>query len=488
MTVPRVDVGPADVRRGPPPLLSLGVLLGGCLGALSVMRGIFDPDYFWHLATGRLIVQTGRVPSADPFTFTWHGQPWIPDQWLSDVAMYALVGWLGANAGLLVFGLVAATAPVILGWGLARFGVGYRSIIAASLLISAVVLPQVTMRPQVLSLPLLAAVIAVLLAAGPQHPGRLLLLPPLFLVWANLHGLYVVGLGVGFAYLVATLAGRTPMRSAPLWVVGTGAVSLLASMLTPSGPGGILYSLSFANPADWGARNIAEWQSPNFHDPQFLPFLVLIVVLISLGNRGPGWIRFVAYVGLVIGLLGVRSIAVGALMAMPAIALGLDATFARRGSPRGSHGSRARRTLELALAVVGAVVVVGATLARAGATTEVSNDRFPVAGTAYLAEHHPTARVLTRYGWGGYVLNELYPLGGLVFADGRMHKYGGAVLDDYSTIVAADSGWERLVASYGVGALLLRVDTPLIRGPAQEAGWCEVYRDDLQVLLLRTCD
>jgi len=479
----------ANDARFPIPFVAFGVFLSGSLGALSVMRGIFDPDYFWHLATGRLIVQTGRIPATDPFTFTWHGQPWIPDQWLSDVAIYALVQWIGANGGLLLSGVVAATAPVIIGWGLAHFGVGYRSIVVASLLTSAVVLPQVTMRPQVLSLPLLATCIAVLLTAAPQHRRRLLILPPLFLLWANLHGFYVVGLGVGLAYLVATLAGRTPMRSARLWVMATGAASLLASMLTPSGPGGILYSLSFTNPGDWGARNIAEWQSPNFHDPQFLPFLALVVVLVALGNRGPGWVRFVAYVGLAMGLLAVRSIAVGALMAMPAVTLGIEARLQRSLPPPATSGApAARRFLELSAAGLVAVVVIGAALARAGGSTDLTNDRFPVAGTAYVAEHKPAARLLTRYGWGGYVLNTLYPLGGLVFADGRMHKYGGAVLDDYSAIVAADPGWERLVATYGVDALLLRVDTPLVRGPAQEAGWCEAYRDDLQVLLLRTCD
>jgi len=478
----------AKEARFPTQLLALGVALSGSLGGLSVMRGLFDPDYFWHLATGRLIVQTGRIPTTDPFTFTWHGQPWIPDQWLSDVAIYALVQWMGSTAGLLVFGVVAATAPVIIGWGLARLGVGHRAIIVASLLTSAVVLPQVTMRPQVLSLPLLATVIAVLLTADPEHRRRLLILPPLFLLWANLHGFYVVGLGVGFAYLVATVAGRTPMRSTPLWVIGTGATSLLASMLTPSGPGGIAYSLSFANPGDWGARNIAEWQSPNFHDPQFLPFLALAIVLVALGTRGPGWVRFVAYVGLAMGLLAVRSIAIGALTAMPAVTLGLEATLrSSPARPAKSGAPPARRLLELGAAVLIAVVVVGAALARAAGTTDLSN-RFPVAGTAYLAQHEPSARVLTRYGWGGYVLNELYPVGGLVFADGRMHKYGGAVLDDYSAIVAADPGWERLVAAYGVDAVLLRVDTPLVRGPAQQAGWCEAYRDDLQVLLLRTCD
>ncbi len=471
------------------PLIGLALFLGGSLGALSVMRGIFDPDYFWHLATGRLIVQNGRIPSADPFTFTWHGQPWIPDQWLSDVAIYALVGSIGATASLLLFGLTVATAPIIIGWGLARVGVGFRAIVVSGLLISAVVVPQVTMRPQVLSLPLLAAVIALLLTATPDHRRGLLILPPLFLLWANLHGFYVVGLGVGFAYLVATVAGRTPMRSGLGWVAGAGVASLVASLVTPSGPGGIVYSLSFMNPGDWGARNIAEWQSPDFHDPQFLPFLLLVIVLVAVAHRGLGWLRFVGYVGLAMGLLALRSIPVGALMAMPALAFGLDGRLASMARVvERTDRARARRLLEIgAAALVGIVVLVEA-LAGAAARGDPIDHHFPVAGTAYLVRHHPRARVLTAYGWGGYVLNELYPRGGLVFADGRMHKYGGAVLDDFSAIVSADPGWEGRADRYGVDALLLQVVTPLIRGPAQQAGWCEVYRDALQVLLLRTCD
>lgn len=470
----------------PSPLLALGVFLAGVLGTLSVMRGIFDPDYFWHFATGRLIAQTGAILRTDPFSFSWFGESWIPDQWLSDVLIYRLVKLAGANTGLLVFGFVAAVGISVLGVGLRSRGASHRSIALVSLLVAAVVLPQVTMRPQVLSLAMLTAVLTVLITAHPDRRLLLLILPPLFLLWANLHGFYVIGLGAGFVYLVATLLGRTAMSSARGWVIAAGVGSLLASMITPTGPSGILYSLSFTDPNDWGARNIAEWQSPNFHDVQFLPFLILIVVLLAFGNRGPGWLRFMAYVGLAMGLLAVRSIGVAGFMIMPTLVAGLDARLA---SPlvRGGRDVDGRRWIELAAAGLVAVVAMSVALVGAAGRSELSNDRFPVAGVAYLAEHDPDARVLTRYGWGGYVLNELYPSGGRVFADGRMHKYGGSVLDDYSTLVAADAGWEKLVDRYGVEALLLRVDTPLVRGPAQADGWCEAYRDDLQVLLLRSC-
>jgi hypothetical protein len=95
--------------------------------------------------------------------------------------------------------------------------------------------------------------------------------------------------------------------------------------------------------------------------------------------------------------------------------------------------------------------------------------------------------VLATYGWGGYVLNEIAGTGGRVFVDGRMPKYRPDLLEDYGRIVGADPSWERLVEGYGVEAMLLRPEAVITKGIAQAAGWCERYRDDIQVLLLSDC-
>ena len=47
-----------------------------------------DPDLFWHLANGRLILSSDSIPRSDPFSFTMYGKEWICHEWLSDVAMY----------------------------------------------------------------------------------------------------------------------------------------------------------------------------------------------------------------------------------------------------------------------------------------------------------------------------------------------------------------------------------------------------------------
>ena len=109
-------------------------------------------------------------------------------------------------------------------------------------------------------------------------------------------------------------------------------------------------------------------------------------------------------------------------------------------------------------------------------------------GVALLKEEDPDARVLADYGWGGYVIHELYQAGGRVFVDGRNDMYDEQILEDYTSIRNAEPGWESLLDSYGADAILLPPETNLVSGAAQDAGWCEVHRDDVAVLLrIGTC-
>ena len=47
-----------------------------------------DTDVWWHLGAGRAMVTTGHIPSADEFSFTVRGRPWVDVQWLVQVGLY----------------------------------------------------------------------------------------------------------------------------------------------------------------------------------------------------------------------------------------------------------------------------------------------------------------------------------------------------------------------------------------------------------------
>jgi hypothetical protein len=141
---------------------------------------------------------------------------------------------------------------------------------------------------------------------------------------------------------------------------------------------------------------------------------------------------------------------------------------------------------------VAAVVVVGAMIIFVphgfgeGGERKVAA-RYPVEAVDRLESSMANANVLAEYGWGGYVIHELYDHGGRVFVDGRNDMYDQEILEDYEAIKSADPEWTSLVDRYGVDAILLMPTAALTRGPAESAGWCEAYRDERQVLYLRTC-
>jgi hypothetical protein len=281
------------------------------------------------------------------------------------------------------------------------------------------------------------------------------------------------------------------------WVLGALAGVIAASMVTPAGPIGILYPLRYIEGGDWGLANIAEWQSPNFHEPAHMGFLLMIVLLGLNGGRAtPGWLVALSWVGVAMALLALRNAPIAAVFAMPTLVMGFEARLRERDErrnrqPRPMAPSHAlgRRVMELLTALVIAVGSMAVLIPRDlnAAIDKSLGTRFPVAGVDALERLAPDANVLAEYGWGGYVIYRLHDTGGRVFVDGRNDMYSQEVLDDYSAIRAADPDWEQLVAKYVVEALLFPPEITLTRGPAESAGWCEVLRDEWQVLYLRSC-
>jgi hypothetical protein len=464
--------------------------LGGILTVLNLAKGLVDPDGFWHLATGRVIVDSG-VPATDPFTFTWGGQPWTAHEWLSELIMVRLDQALGRDGLTFVWSLFPAATFGVLVVALRRAGLSLAAVAPVAVLCALVLTTYVTLRPQAVTWLGLALLLWVLLAARPSRAPWLLLLGPAFALWANLHGLYVVGLGVLTVYLAFTLAGRTPMFPARRWVAAAFALAVAGTTLTPSGLSGLLYPLRYLEAGDWGLGYIPEWNTPDFHEPAHLLLLALIVAIGLSGFRGsPGWLSVLALASVPATLLAMRSAPVAAVLAMPGLAFSLDAvlrsrTAGTRARPATDHP--ARRAMDLTAAVV--VVVVGwVTLAPADLDASIraeTDRRFPVVSVDWLARHESQARVFAEYPWGGYVAYRLHDAGGTNFIDGRNDMFDQSILEDFSSVRAGDDGWDATLRSYGATAILLRPDAPLTRGLAAEAGWCEQVRTELEVLLLR---
>ena len=388
----RDDRAAGWLRWLPSPVALLAIALGGVMFAITVLKGVRDPDLFWHLTTGQLIATTGQVPSTDPFSFTWFGKPWTPHEWLSELLIYWLVTGLGRVGR-------ARRVRALPGRDLRGAGRG-----AAARERCARAGPGPSLQRRRVRDDRLRH------GATPGHQlaaaGRVDLVPargaagPSATVPAADPALRAVGQPPRavrhrpWGGWRSTRSSRWPAaRRCPRTRLGARRPwpgSSRHPWSRPAGPIGILYPLRYIEGGDWGLANIAEWQSPDFHEPAHLGLLLMIVLLGLNGGRAtPGWLVALSWVGVAMALLALRNAPIAAVFAMPTLVMGLEARLRERDErrnrqPRPMAPSRqlGRRVMELVTALVIALGSMAVLIPRDldAAMDESLGSRFPVAG------------------------------------------------------------------------------------------------------------
>ena len=466
-----------------------GILLFGLLAMTA--RPALDPDLWWHLRTGQWIVETGNIPRADPFSFTRAGQTWVSHEWLSEVAFYEI--WQHAGfGGLIVFSAVITTA----GFMLLYFrcgGVPYWAA-AATVLGALASAPAWGVRPQMFTFAL-SSLLLWLLERGESQPWILLWIPPVFLLWLNLHGGFALAPVLMVAYVLGLVVEAalgsglwSDVRKSVLRIGGLVVVSLALVPLNPSGAQ--LYRYPFDTLLSSAMRSfIVEWFSADFHQARYAAYLLLWLVLLCVlawGKNRPR-ARVLVPLALTAGLSldAVRHIAIFALLAVPVIAQGLS----RVSESRAIVAARRRIAIGPAWAGVVMLLLAGfavtrwSVLSRDQAAMEAQN--FPRKAVEALAASNPGGRVFAYYDWGGYAIFKLYPKY-RVFVDGRADLYGGDLLRQFQTAVQAKAGWQEVLDGWNLRVVLVPLQSALAQALALDADWSVQYKDSQAVILVRS--
>jgi hypothetical protein len=154
-------------------------------------------DEWWHLKAGKWMVEHGRIPTTDIFTYAGEGLRWHNHEWLAQVLFYAIYATgdklgLGGLRGLIGFkALVIVATFAVVGWTAARRCGSWRVAGLVTLVAADVARRTIYPRPPILSYLLLALFAAALWEwkAGRLRRGALWWLPVLTVLWANLHGM-----------------------------------------------------------------------------------------------------------------------------------------------------------------------------------------------------------------------------------------------------------------------------------------------------------
>ncbi|HEV8702710.1 MAG TPA: hypothetical protein VGV60_15655 [Candidatus Polarisedimenticolia bacterium] len=192
------------------------VLLLALVALASAWSPIRNYDYWWHLKTGALILETGHVPRADPFSFTARGEPWVDHEWLFQVASYLGHRELGPAA------LVAIKALLVLGLALLMAHHARREghLAAGTAILTSTALLGASfrfdVRPELVSLLALPLIVWLAIRARDPGPNRLLwFVPAVVVLWSNLHpGVILAPLVLAAGSAVTFLWERLELRAA----------------------------------------------------------------------------------------------------------------------------------------------------------------------------------------------------------------------------------------------------------------------------------
>jgi hypothetical protein len=476
-------------------LLFVGVV-AALLVFLMAARTPLDTDLWWHLRAGAETLRLGQPVLVDTLSYTRAGEAWINHSWLAEVLMTLLFRW----AGFLGLGLaVAGLAAFSLAW-VYRQSYGpalWRAFVV--ILAALVIAPVWSARPQILSLVCLVAVNQIVIDFQ-NGKGRLFWLVPLFVLWSNLHGGYVLGLILlGSALAGGALERLLKQEDAPSWkaLLELGGWTLAGAAAVLVNPNGLnMWRIPFQTVGvEVLQQAIPEWASPDFHQAVQLPFLLLLVGLIgALGLAGKALrvgevLKLVLFATL--GLVARRNFGPFALLAAPIFAQAgwMVIERAMNGLRIGKKGVSGSRDLPVGVQKAFNLVIVAllalAAFGKLFVVTQPSlvgmyeQQSFPTGAVNWLKQNQPQGRLFNAYEWGGYLTWRLpeYP----VFVDGRTDLFGDEIIGEWLKVVKAEPGWETVLEGWKVQLVLLPPGYPLV-GEIERAGWRMLYSDDLAVL------
>ena len=178
-----------------------------------------DPDLGWHLRVGEEISKTLQVPEKNVYNFSYTGN-WVDHEWLSNYFVYQINSHLGYQALVIFFALLIVLIFVLLNLAISYL---WREkgkspplvlIILFQLLGVIAAMPHFGVRIQELALLFLFFVLALIYFYNKnKNWRRLLLLIPLFYLWACLHASFLIGFFIIFSWAGIKLIERLIINS-----------------------------------------------------------------------------------------------------------------------------------------------------------------------------------------------------------------------------------------------------------------------------------
>jgi hypothetical protein len=487
---------------------------------LLVQGDVADPDVWWHLRTGRWMVEHRAVPATDCFSQYGQGKPWVAYSWLAELLLYGLCQAFGIF-GLRIFLATMALAILAALYAMLRRLQPNHRLTAMMTLVAAIgMFTLFSPRPWLLSILFFIIELDLLLTASRSGNRRLLWwLLPLFALWANVHIQCMTGLAfLGLAAVEPLLARLLPKgyaspdarRLPPGWLLGIFVLSAAAVLVNPYhfrlylvamellsqtalwNRIAELLAMPFRTWSNWAVLAVALAAAVAIGRARqirpLLPLALAAAIYFGFRSQRDAWMVLVTGLA-TLASLSAPQIAAGAdtspkrkrgLLHAPSLALRASADCLVSDFPSCSRREE-RHDLIAALIILIALAVGIACFHRQSLSGEIA-EGFPVRAADFIARERLAGPMYNLFDWGGYLMYALpeIPVG----IDGRTAVHGQErVLRNWATVYCR-RGWQDDPELARARLVVLPKDCPLSALLAHDARFRRVYRDEVAAVFV----
>ncbi len=446
--------------------------------------GLAEPDIWWRLRCATDVLQHHAFTPTDTYSFTAAGLAWTNFEWLSDL------GFLMAFRTMGLQGIVALYSLAMM---LIVAGMYYRSIRAgadckdaAFATVGGLSMAAVSLAPRPLLFGWVCLTGLLLILDRFRETGRgLWLMPPLFIIWINLHGSWIYGLAVIVITIVSGLiSGEWGLVVASRWspadlkkLLVALTASIAALFVNPFGYKLVVFPLEFFRVQSF-MQYVEYWRPPDFGTwngklALCLIFAVLATALFSRRRYRLDEVLLLAF-ALWSALSHARFLDFAAIIAVPMLA-----TRLKLFPPYEPELDKPWLNAAIMAGAVAAIIVL---FPNRGELQQRVTDEYPVAALHYIHDHNITGRIFSPAEFGGFI--EWTSPEIKSFADGRaIFVENGAFQDCMKALTLQDS--LRIMDKYHIDYILLERSWPLNYLLKHSPGWRLLYSDGVAAVFQR---
>lgn len=424
----------------------------------------YDYDLFARLIVGERFIEEAILPFKDFLSYT-PTHDWYDHEWGSGVVFYFMLKYFGS------LGLILLQS--ILMFGTAFFVIKTQKLqkhaYPASLLFMAIFLTLFwRLNPSLIRCQLFSffffSMFLYLMEKQRKFPksNSLWVIAPTVIIWNNLHGGVVSGLGLIFMYVIGAIIEKRPFKKEL-------AVLTISTPLLIINPYGFKYLNFLFSATTMNRKYIVEWWCfiATKHFWYYLPASVYVIVgfLSSFRKHFDITKTIVLAVTLYSGLAHVKLLSLSIIAVAALCYNDMCSLF------------RFRFLKKIEKALYPAIIVLALLFIPFSSpnANRMGDKRFPLPEVEFLQLNNIKGNIVVPFGLGSYISYKLYP-DNLIYMDGRYEEVYNdkefLTLRDYEL---AENNWKDVIDNYDTEILMPQKNVKIYNVLKNDPDWTLVY-------------